>query len=297
MAIEYNVPDSKRIRVIIDTDAACEADDPFAITHALLSKKLEVKAIFAEHFCVPGSTKRSFDEIQTVLRLMSMDVPVIMGAEGPLAAVDNNDVSEAASFLIKEADRADTKPLFVLCLGAITNIAQAIRKAPEITKKMTVVWIGGHGLDTGKPNHREFNAGNDVDAVNIVMSSGVEFWQIPNNVYGTMHIGIAEIQNRISVCGQIGKHLFDNLVQYNESKSAGWTQGESWALGDSPAIGVAIQPHCGKYVYRKAPMLLEDTSYEFEDNRPLIRVYESIDSRFVIEDFISKLQLEYFQNS
>ena len=25
------IPDEKKIRVIIDTDAACEADDPFAI--------------------------------------------------------------------------------------------------------------------------------------------------------------------------------------------------------------------------------------------------------------------------
>lgn len=29
------IPDEKKIRVIIDTDAACEADDPFAIAQAL----------------------------------------------------------------------------------------------------------------------------------------------------------------------------------------------------------------------------------------------------------------------
>lgn len=295
MAINYDTPENKKIRVIVDTDAACEADDPFAIAHALLSKKLVVKAIFAEHFGAPETTKRSYDEILTILKLMSIDVPVFMGTEGPLSKVEGKGISKAASFLISEANKVDTKPLFVLCLGAISNVAQAIKNAPEIAKKMTVVWIGGHSLDIGKPDHREFNSGNDVQAVNIVMSSGVEFWQIPNNVYGTMHIGIAEIQNRISNCGKIGAHLFKNLVDFNNSEHAGWTAGESWSLGDSPAIGVAIQPSCGHYIYREAPILLEDTSYKFEKNRPLIRVYQSINSRFILEDFISKLQLVYLK--
>lgn len=39
MGLQYKVPEYKRIRVIIDTDAACEADDPFAIAHALLCEK------------------------------------------------------------------------------------------------------------------------------------------------------------------------------------------------------------------------------------------------------------------
>ena len=32
--LKYIVPEYKRLRVIVDTDAACEADDPFAIAHA-----------------------------------------------------------------------------------------------------------------------------------------------------------------------------------------------------------------------------------------------------------------------
>ena len=39
------IPEEKKIRVIIDTDAACEADDPYAIVQSLLSPKLIVKGI------------------------------------------------------------------------------------------------------------------------------------------------------------------------------------------------------------------------------------------------------------
>ncbi len=115
----------------------------------------------------------------------------------------------------------------------------------------------------------------------------------PNNVYGTMHIGLAEIQTKVYPYGKIGKHLFENMVTFNESERAGWTAGESWSLGDSPAVGVALEPNCGSFVYREAPIFNEDTSYRFEKGRPMIRVYTSINSRFILEDFFAKLQLLY----
>lgn len=296
MPLIYDVPDYKKLRVIIDTDAACEADDPFAIAHALMSKKLMVKAILAEQFGTPDTTRLSYNEIMTVLNAMDMEVPVFMGEEGKLSDVEGKDISPAARYLIDEAMREDPLPLFVLCQGAITNIASAIKACPQIIKRMTVVWIGGQGHDNFTKEFREFNAGNDIEAANLVISSGVEFWQIPSNVYSTMQIGLAELQKKVYPCGKIGKHLFENMINYNMSEHAGWTAGESWSLGDSPAVGVALDPNCGQYVYREAPIFEEDTTYRFEAGRPMIRVYTSINSRFILEDFISKLELIYGGN-
>ena len=75
----FDIPDNKKVRVIIDTDAACEADDPFAIVQALLSPKLIVKGICATHFVDKDSVGRSYKEIETILDAMDMDVPVFMG--------------------------------------------------------------------------------------------------------------------------------------------------------------------------------------------------------------------------
>lgn len=296
MPLIYDVPDYKKLRIIIDTDAACEADDPFAIAHALMSKKLIVKAIFAEQFGTPDTTRLSYNEIMTVLDAMDIEVPVFMGEEGKLSDVEGKDISPAARYLIDEAMRKDPLPLFVLCQGAITNIASAIKACPQIIKRMTVVWIGGQGHDNFTKEFREFNAGNDIEAANLVISSGVEFWQIPSNVYSTMQIGLAELQKKVYPCGKIGKHLFENMVNYNMSEHAGWTAGESWSLGDSPAVGVALEPNCGQYVYREAPIFQEDTTYRFEAGRPMIKVYTSINSRFILEDFICKLELIYGGN-
>ncbi|MDY5754262.1 MAG: hypothetical protein SPK05_03215 [Eubacteriales bacterium] len=36
----FTVPESRRVRFILNTDAGCECDDQYAIAYALLSQKL-----------------------------------------------------------------------------------------------------------------------------------------------------------------------------------------------------------------------------------------------------------------
>lgn len=79
-----------------------------------------------------------------------------------------------------------------------------------------------------------------------------------------MRISLAEIERRIAPCGEIGRHLFENMETYNHSEHAGWTAGESWTLGDSPAVGVVLDPDCGFYHETEAPIILDDTTNKFE---------------------------------
>ncbi len=285
----FDIPDYKKIRVIIDTDAACEADDPFAIVQALLSPKLIVKGIIAEHFVNEGSMEKSYQEICTILDAMDMKVPVFKGQKGPMSM--DKEISEAVDFLVEEAMKDDEKPLFVLCQGAITNVAMAITKEPEIMERMTIIWIGTHGTVYETPPFREFNAGNDIEAANLVLEKNTKLWLVPSYVYTTVNIGIAEIERRIAPCGKIGKHLFDNLVEYNNSEGAGWTQGESWSLGDSPAIALAINPGCGRFEMAPAPFVEENTASSLRPENRTIRIYKDVDSRYILEDLIAKLEL------
>ena len=111
----------------------------------------------------------------------------------------------------------------------------------------------------------------------------------------TVNTGLAAVfgERRIAPCGEIGRHLFENMETYNHSEHAGWTAGESWTLGDSPAVGVVLDPDCGFYHETEAPIILDDTTNKFEKGRPKIRVYTSVDSRFILEDFIAKLEVLY----
>ena len=47
---EFTVPYKKQYRVIIHTDCKNEADDQFTVAHALMTPKLDIKAIIAGHF-------------------------------------------------------------------------------------------------------------------------------------------------------------------------------------------------------------------------------------------------------
>ncbi len=287
--VGFDIPDCKKIRVIVDTDAACEADDPFAIVHALLSPKLMVKGVVAEHFNVAHSMEDSYNEILNIKQAMAVEFPAFMGQTGPL--FQDAFISEGVDFIIKEALTDSPYPLFILCQGAITNVAMAVKSCPEIIGKATVIWIGTHGEAPCFAPFREFNAGNDIEAANLVLKSSIDLWLVPSQVYTTINIGIAEIKKRISPLGDIGKHLYENLISYNNSEGAGWTAGESWSLGDSPAIAIAINPGCGHYKTIKAPIVADDTSSVDDPNGRLIRQYTDVDSRYILEDFIAKLEL------
>lgn len=181
MTFHFTVRDDKQIRVIIDTDADCEADDPFAIAQALLTPKFMVKAICAEHFNEAGSMERSFRTASTVVQLLNSDVPVFEGTRTPLAGLhlaSDEDLSPASRAILDEALSTDTHPLFVLCLGAITNVAAAIKLHPEIVSRMTIIWIGTQLPGNDEEAIREFNSGNDVEGANLVLTSGANLWLV-----------------------------------------------------------------------------------------------------------------------
>lgn len=288
----FDVTDDKKLRVIIDTDAACEADDPFAIVHALLSQKFIVRGITAAHFNCKGSVERSLEEIRTILAAMSLtdEIPACLGEQGPIGTVNMENCSPAVDLIIREALSDDPHPLYLLCQGAITNVAVAFRKCPEIISRVHVIWIGTHGEESPIP-YREFNAGNDVEAANIVLGSGTDLTVVPSTVYRTINIGIAKLQKDVYPYGPIGRHLFEQLVAYNARPEAAWTKGESWSLGDSPAVAIALNEYCGTCKHIPAPIIGEDTSSTFAPDRPLIRMYTYVDSGYILDDMISKIQL------
>lgn len=289
MPYHFIVPECKRVRVIVSTDAACEADDPFAIAHALLSPKLEVKAVIAEHFHNAGTMELSFAAAKKLLTLMKSDVPVLQGQVWP----KNGTLSEGASFIIDEARRDDSRPLFVLCMGAVTTMADALAAAPDIAEKLTVVTIGGRGYEPDAAAMHEFNWSNDPEAANFILKSSVPVWQIPFSGYVHIRVSLAELQRKVAPCGEVGAYLLRQMDEYNNSRRAGWTAGESWTLGDNPSVAVVIDDCAGWSVMRNAWLIDADTAYVQELPGRKIRVFHTMDSRFVLEDLFAKLALNF----
>jgi inosine-uridine nucleoside N-ribohydrolase len=304
----YTVRRERQVRVIVDTDAACEADDQFALAHALLTPKLDVRGVTAAHFgeifgpSADGQAA-SFAEATRIVGLLGRDVPVLRGAPSAIpdetAPVD----CDAARFIVEEALREDERPLYILNQGPLTNLASALLMEPSIAGRATAVWIGGGPYPDGG---YEFNLGNDIAAANVVMRSEMWLWQIPVNVYSLMQVSIATLADKVAPHGAIGDYLFRKTVEVSQriadmiarsplppaERAVVTPNEEVWNLGDSPAVGVLLSGH--RYHYRDvpAPSIAPDGSYAAAGQRqaPEIRVYDFVDSQMILEDFYAKLR-------
>jgi len=297
---KFEVHNSKKFRVIVDTDAKNEADDQYTIVHALLTPKFVVKGIIGTHFGTrrtDRSMEESYDECVKVVDLMGLTdkVDVLKSAVNAVKSETEYEYTEGAARIVEEALSDDPMPLFVVFLGPITNLACAYLKHPEIAGKLTAIWIGG---DTYPNGGFEFNLSNDITAANIIMKSGIELWQVPKNVYRMMRTSLAELEARVYPCGEVGKYLFEQLVEFNTRVSSlhndeGWPFGESWALGDNPVIGLMMDDQEYDYTMKEAPFIDNEMKYHFDGKGRQIRVYHNIDHRFILEDLFYKLKLNY----
>ncbi|MCA0755817.1 nucleoside hydrolase [Paenibacillus sp. N4] len=291
--MSFQVPDRKRVRFLMNTDAKNEADDQYAIVHALLTPQFIHKGIIAAHFGTGRtmeSMEESYAEAKHVLSLMGDmgNVPVYKGARKALSDEHTPVVSEGAEAIIREALSDDPHRLFVVFLGPLTDLAAAYLMEPRIEDRLTAIWIGGGSYPNGE---MEFNLSNDIHAANVVMNSRIPLWQVPRNVYGMMRVSLAELACRVKPHGEIGKYLFEQLIRFNDENADGWPRGESWSLGDSPAISLIMDDHEFGYEMKPAPRITADMHYVHHQSERLIRVYRHVDARYTLEDMYAKLEL------
>lgn len=293
---QFQVPIEKQIRVIMDTDVKNEADDAFAVVHGLLSPKFEHVGVIAAHFGVRkhlDSMEQSYKEMELILDKMNISKENFLckGAEYPLLDSRTPVDSEGARLIIREAMKEDSRPLYLAFMGPLTDIASAYLLEPRIAGRLKLIWIGGGAYPNGGA---EFNLGNDIAAANVVFSSDIEVWQVPKNVYEMIPVSLAELEYRVLPCGDIGRYLFDQLIEHSNTEAAlksAFRTGETWVLGDSPSIGLMLYEHRFEFDWVPAPQISQDMQYiQINRNRP-IRVYKGIDSRLILEDMYCKLAL------
>ena len=172
-------PPKNCVDVVIDTDAYNEIDDQFAISYALRSTdKMTVKAIYAAPFLNPRSEspadgmEKSYQEILKLLKLAEredMTENTFRGSDMFLTDENTPVDSDAARDLAARAKNYTSEnPLYVIALGAITNVASALLMAPEIIDRIVIVWLGGHAWHWA--HNREFNLKQEEVAERVAKS-------------------------------------------------------------------------------------------------------------------------------
>jgi purine nucleosidase len=294
MALRSLVESPRRRRVIINTDAKNEADDQFAIVHALLSPSLDVRGLIAAHFGTSRSDRsmeESREEIDLLLSLMGLEDATV--ANGAPTGIPNEDAprdSAGAQLIISESKLASREePLFVAFLGPLTDMASAILLDPHIVHRdIVVIWIGGVGYG-GVESYPgiEFNLRNDIAAANVVYDSGITVWQVPSNVYSQVSVSYTELGEKIGGTSKLADYLISQMVEWNRTYCP--VPIESRSLGDSPAISLMLYPRGGNFRIVPAPRFGQEGHYLPGSGHP-IRVVESVDVRFLIEDMFAKIR-------
>lgn len=287
--------DPRTRRVIVDSDVKNEADDQFAIVHALLSPTLDVRGVIPAHFGTHRTTEslaESRAELDLLLDRLRLDreVPTADGAPHALPDEHTPVDSPGARLIIEEARRTDAGPLYVAFLGPLTDMASALLQAPEIARTdTTVIWIGGppYGDLVSVGSWPEFNLRNDIAAANVVFDSGIALWQVPANVYRLVNVGYAELEARVEPHGELGRYLAQQVVDFNTAHHR-WAI-ESRSLGDSPAIGLMLEPFSAVMRRQAGVRFTPDGHYSPADPAREIQVVESVDVRFLLEDMFHKL--------
>lgn len=290
-----------KIDVILDTDTYNEIDDQYAIAYMLKSEdKLNIKGFCAAPFFGNGKSaspeegmENSYKEILKVLKLAGredLNNIVYEGSRGYLIDENTPVESPAADFIAEQANRySPENPLYILGIGAITNVASAILKNPNVKENCVLVWLGGHTMNMPRAAS-EFNMMQDIAASRIVFRCGIPIIQIPA-VGVTSHLITSKhelkywLEGKNSLCD----YLYQNTVETAESYAKGkpWTRviwdiaGVAWLLNEANRFMQDMITH--------APIPEYDHQMSCDPRKNLIKSVWLINRDAIFEDMFNKL--------
>lgn len=251
-------------KLIIDTD--CGSDDAMAIAMALNDPNYEILFFTT----VAGNVNARQAAHNTLLTIEYADTyqpPVYVGCETALLR-DMVFAHETHGFdgmgdiglKVKELKPAEGYAVFkiiealeahedgeieIITLGTLTNIALAMRIAPDAMRKVKrIAMMGSAGLGTGNVTPvAEFNIWQDAEAAKIVNDFGVELMYVGwDACIDDAMLNDADI-NRIRNSGELGKFVIDCnrcLLEMNKERFGV----PCLDMADPSAMAAALCPEC-----------------------------------------------------
>lgn len=284
------------VDMVLDTDAYNEIDDQFAISYALhATEKLNVLALYAAPFFNNRSNspadgmERSYQEILKLLRLSKLECPVYRGSDRYLPDEQTPVASDAAKHLTELARRySPEKPLYVVAIGAITNVASALLMKPEIADNIVVVWLGGNALEWH--DNIEFNIRQDVASARVVFASGAPLVMLP--CLGVVS-AFTSTEPELTYWLKGKNDLCDYLVQHTVEAANEYAKGRVWSrvIWDVTTVGWLLNDG-RRFMLDKlipTPIPEYDHHYAQDPRRPLCRYVYHINRDALMGDLFAHI--------
>ncbi|MFC4596785.1 nucleoside hydrolase [Cohnella hongkongensis] len=283
------------VDIVLDTDTYTEVDDQFALVYALKSKeRLNVKAIYAAPFSMnerasdPGvGMELSYNEILRFLRMLNIphENLVFKGSKTYLPDLDHPVSSPAVLDLIEKAKGySSERPLYVVGIGASTNIASALLLCPDLVNRIVVVWLGGNTLDDN--NNNAYNVYQDILAAQVLFNSGVPLVHVPcYSVTSHLLTSVPEMEACIGGKNEASDALIELVREYGSNR-LGWAK-VIWDIG---AIAYLLNEKWAPAPIIHSPILTDKLQWSFDRSRHLMRNVASVDRNAIFIDLFDKLQ-------
>ena len=286
----YNKLHNKKINIILDTDTYNECDDQFALSYLIKSQDMfNIEAITVAPYShqkrnvsVKEGQELSYNEILKICNWLNFDTTNKV-FKGSLDYIQNgyNDNNEAVNKIIEIALKNDET--YILGIGAITNIALAIKKEPKIIDRIEIIWLGGNEIEY--KDNLEYNFKQDIEAVKIVFDSTVKMTMLPcRNVVSDLRIDITELKSKLDNRKELNKYLIERF--YNDGYHG---IQETRVIWDISVIAYMINKNWFETEKISCPNIKEDSSYELTDNRHSITFVTKLDRDRIYEDLFKKL--------
>ena len=285
-------PAGAPVPMVLDTDTYNEIDDQFALAYALLSRaRLSVEAVYAAPFHNSRSSgpedgmERSYEEILRVLERMNRAPEgfAFRGSRSYLPSAEEPVASPAVEDLVERAMVSREGPLYVVAVGAITNVAAAILTRPEIVERIVVVWLGGqpHSWHTA----REFNLQQDLHATRVILDSGVPFVHVPcTNVAQHMTTTLAELEAHITGHNALGDYLLAIFEDFADDHFV-----RAKVLWDLAPVAWLVDAAWVPTVLAHAPLLTDHVAWSLDRTRHLIREAIGCNRNAIFGDLFRKI--------
>ncbi len=225
---------NEKVPVIYSTDLFHPHDDPddhFDIVTLYAMPEIDIKAIILDQGAKQDKRPGRIP-IQQLNHLLGRDVPYEIGLSRPLVGVLDQGYGELRKYqkgikLIIKVLRASAKPVTIITVGSMRDIAAAYNREPALFKRKVeklLIFIGD-----AQGTFREHNAKLDPIAYARVMNSGLPVYWVPsfdgglwknNGNASFWRANQAELLKNIS--GSLENFFIYALLRKNENDSIGF---------------------------------------------------------------------------
>lgn len=218
---------------------------------------------------------------------------VFRGSPGYLSSLESPLDTPAARFIIAQARKRDAGPVYLLAMGALTNVASALLLAPDIIDNIVVVWTSGFPSYAPFSNEPSLNLVQDKLASRLLFDCGVPHVYLPGyHVGAQLKLSLPEMERFVKPKGAIGGYLH-HLYTHNplhEMFAISGAASKTWVIWDMINVAWLLNPAYVSTFQTRSPALDHELYWRHDSARhPMVEAYD-VNRDAIFEDFYQCLE-------